>query len=91
MGANTFSEFGRGKDAGEAFKAAGGGQGIAYAGDITAKRSFVLLTPPEGVDPREWADSILDAGDSRVDDKWGPCGAVKVSEGLFYFFGWASS
>lgn len=92
MGANTFGAVGKGKTAAEAFSNAGGGAGEAYAGDISAKSSFVVLTPPPSVkDVYAWADGLIDACDRRIDSKWGPAGAVKVKEDVWYFFGWASS
>ena len=38
------------------------------------------------------ADALICLCDSRVDDKWGPCGAyaVKDRKDCFLFFGWAS-
>lgn len=38
------------------------------------------------------ADSFIEKGDPRIDDKWGPAGAIFVEEGGggFVFFGWAS-
>jgi len=41
------------------------------------------------------ADRLLDEADPRVDDKWGPAGAIAVGSGGkvegWLFFGWASS
>lgn len=36
-------------------------------------------------------DALIDSGDSRIDDKWGPAGCFKIAEGQWVFFGWASS
>jgi hypothetical protein len=37
------------------------------------------------------AEALIDARDSRVDDKWGPAGCIEIGGGEFLFFGWASS
>lgn len=34
---------------------------------------------------------LIDARDSRVDEKWGPAGCIKLPGGKWLFFGWASS
>lgn len=96
MGACTFETMATGETARKAFDAArdearhecgfGG-----YSGTIAEKGQFVTLTPPPGDDPREFARRLIDEGDPRVDDKWGPAGCVKLSEGKWLFFGWASS
>lgn len=62
-----------------------------YTGTIAEKSSFTLLTPPDGEDASAFARRLLDEGDPRVDDKWGPAGCVKTADGAFLFFGWASS
>ena len=95
MGATTFMTVGKGKTAEEAFKAAveeasylygfGG-----YSGTISEKDSFVEVDCPEGKDPKEHARELLDNGDPRIEDKWGPAGCIKVKDGEYLFFGWAS-
>ena len=35
------------------------------------------------------ADQFVEVNDSRIDDKWGPAGCIKVGKGQFLFFGWA--
>jgi hypothetical protein len=102
MGACTFGVRRKGETAREAFSAAvsdaqhENGHG-GYSGTIAEKSTFVMIdagTPPEGEDPVRWrvrqAGDLLDRGDPRVDDKWGPAGCVKLGDGDFYFFGWAS-
>ncbi len=39
---------------------------------------------------KAWADDLIDKG-SDFDDKWGPCAAVQLEPGVWYFLGWASS
>jgi hypothetical protein len=39
---------------------------------------------------RALADALLDLGDTRVDDKWGPAGALQVDAEGWLFFGWAA-
>lgn len=67
-----------------------------YTGTIAEKDSFVVILPPEGKDPEEYADELMAAGDPRVDDKWGPAGCIELpkkddKEQEYLFFGTASS
>ena len=62
-----------------------------YTGTIAEKREFVFIKTPEGMSPREYAQHLMDKGDSRVDNKWGPAGCVELEPGSYLFFGWASS
>ncbi len=96
MGADSFGTISKGKTAREAFNAAvekarydHGHSG--YSGSIAEKTSFVVIPCPEGKQPRAYANALLDEGDPRIDDKWGPAGCIKVAEEKYYFFGWASS
>lgn len=61
-----------------------------YSGTIAEKDDFVLIEMPAGADPIEYADHFLVRCDRRL-TKWGPAGCVKVKDGEWYFFGWASS
>ena len=95
MGATTFGCITRGQTAQEAFRTARqdaewkhGHDG--YTGTVAEKQSFVMITVPQDRDPIQYADQLIDEGDSRVDDKWGPAGCVRVGEDGYYFFGWAS-
>ena len=96
MGAETFETRAKGKTAEIAFREAvkqaqyDHGHG-GYAGTIAEKREFTLIAVPEGKAPAEYASELIDDGDARIDDKWGPAGCVKVGEGEWLFFGWASS
>lgn len=96
MGADTFMCSGTGATAKEAFDSAveqayydHGHAG--YTGTIAEKGSFTEITLPEGRDPEEYADELIDKADSRIDDKWGPAGCFKIGECEYFFFGWASS
>jgi hypothetical protein len=95
MGADTFGTRAKGKTAEEAFRSAvenaqwEHGHG-GYSGTIAEKRSFTIIAVPQGMDCIEYANSLLDGDDPRVSDKWGPAGCVKLDEGTWYFFGWAS-
>jgi len=96
MGASEFFHTGKGKTAAEAFKAARaeaqydhGHSG--YTGSLAEKTDFTVIQVPEGKKPREYASELMNAGDGRINDKWGPAGCVKISEGQWLFFGWASS
>lgn len=98
MGARTFRTKATGKTAAEAFKAARSqaqyDHGHAgYTGTIAEKGEFVMITVPLGVspdDPEDYAQKLLEEGDSRVRDKWGPAGCIALGDGKWLFFGWAS-
>lgn len=96
MGAQVFFTTGEGKNATEAFSNAVHnakymhGHG-GYTGTIAEKHSFVEIDLPNGCDPREFAGKLIDDGDRRVDDKWGPAGCIKLRDDAWLFFGWASS
>lgn len=96
MGAETFFTESSGKTAKEAFDAAVeqaaydyGHSG--YTGTIAEKDCFVMIKVPEGKDPREYANKLIDDGDDRVDDKWGAAGCIDLGKGKYLFFGWASA
>lgn len=107
MGAEVFGTRSIGRDAHEAFRIAveqaawaHGHEG--YTGTIAEKDSFTMITLPEGVNPWEYSEELIEKGDRRIDDKWGPAGCFKGDEILdkdgkgtgtyeFFFFGWASS
>jgi hypothetical protein len=61
-----------------------------YTGTIAEKSAFVVI-PCRGTDESKvsQARGLLDKMDPRVDDKWGPAGAIKLKRG-WLFFGWAS-
>lgn len=95
MGATTFYTKAKGKTADEAFRTAVDDAlykygHAGYTGTIAEKRSFVMIASPNTADPVEYADMLLERRDSRVDDKWGPAGCIRVSDGEYLFFGWAS-
>jgi hypothetical protein len=95
MGAVVFYNEVIGKSAKEAFENArenalyANGHG-GYTGTIGEKNSFVMIDFPKGKEPYQYADELIDAGDSRIEDKWGPAGCFKLAKNKFYFFGWAS-
>ena len=107
MGADSFINQAKGSSAEDAFHKAKAqaeyDYGHAgYTGTIAEKSEFVLFTPPEGVVSQKeivaWAESAQNHdtnGDDKLDevanDKWGPAAAVKLPDGSFLFFGWASS
>jgi hypothetical protein len=66
-----------------------------YSGTIAEKSDFQMIKVPEGEDPITYATYLLDSGDRRVNDKWGPAYCVEFDAGKgkkgFYFFGIASS
>jgi hypothetical protein len=96
MGGTTFEQRGSGKTAREAFDKAVSqakhdhGHG-GYSGTLAEKHSFVEIKVPADAEPRKFARQLVEDGDPRVDDKWGPAGCVKLADGDWLFFGWASS
>lgn len=96
MGAEVFYQQAKGKSAKEAFQSAVdqahydyGHAG--YTGSIAEKDSFVMIDCPDDVDPISYADELITDCDDRIDDKWGPAGCFDLKNGVYLFFGWASS
>ena len=96
MGAEQFTQGGQGATAQEAFREAKesacydhGHNG--YSGSLAEKDCFVEIALPEGKGANDYAWELMENNDERVDDKWGPAGCLKVAEGKYLFFGWASS
>lgn len=96
MGANDFMVRSKGTTPDKAFVAAReqalydyGHRG--YTGTIAEKSSFTMIQLPEGYDPVKYAYELIDKCDSRIDDKWGPAGCIKINQEEYLFFGWASS
>ncbi len=96
MGAESFMNDAKGENVTEAFRDAvedeayESGHG-GYSGTLAEKHEFVLIDLPVGQDPHEYANRLISDGDERIDDKWGPAGAIKSGDGEWIFFGWASS
>lgn len=96
MGASDFFIISRGKTAEEAFVKAiekapyDHGHG-GYTGTIAEKNNFVMIKVPEEKDPWNFAEDLMNFGDPRIDDKYGPAGCVKLDKNRYLFFGWASS
>ncbi len=100
MGASIFGEVVEAKTAQEAFNIAVRNArneygSRAYSGSIKEKASFsfiVIDVPEEYKDnPIAFAKHLLDSSDERVNAKYGPAGCIKMEEGRWHFFGWASS
>jgi len=93
MGASEFFTRARGKTAAEAFRSAvqqaryehGNG---GYTGTIAEKSEFQEVKPKAGESVMECVNRHMDIG--TFDDKWGPAGCVKIDDGEWYFFGFAS-
>jgi hypothetical protein len=101
MGAEPFIVTIEGRAAQEAFAVAVAKAEWAYGhngytGSIAEKGEFVMIPLPEGEDAEKYAARLLDEGDGRVDDKWGPAGCIDLGPSetpgarCFLFFGWAS-
>jgi len=103
MGAEVFFTTAKGRDADDAFdearrRAQYDWGHAGYTGTIAEKDQFAMIAPPDdGGDPAAFADRLIDNGDYRVDDKWGPAGCIHLGTDPdtgtknFLFFGWASS
>jgi hypothetical protein len=98
MGGCTFCISAQGGSAKEAFSIAveqandEHGRG-GYTGTIAEKNEFVMIPVPADRTGDVWgyAQELIDEGDPRIDDKWGPAGCIDQGQGNFVFFGWASS
>lgn len=98
MGAESFITSARASRVKEAFDAAQaqarydyGHSG--YTGTIAEKPGWVVIQS-EPLDPEtavNLAQRLINDADPRIDDKWGPAGAVPLTTGEWLFFGWASS
>lgn len=96
MGACDFYILGSGPSLKKAFQQAvddakyESGHG-GYTGTIAEKHEVVLVGKADNVEEAfEKAYDLVD--DPKVSDKWGPAGAVHISDTEKYvFFGWASS
>ena len=87
MGASNFAQYQPTPDPTAAFREAidraswehGNG---GYTGTIAEKRSFVVIdpTPRSLSDAEERARDLINANDPRIDDKWGPAGAIAVTD-----------
>ncbi len=101
MGASVFSTRAAGKTASDAFKAAVDAAyydygHAGYTGSIAEKSSFTMIALPAGKELGAFVNELIDANDSRIDDKWGPAGCICLGKNpdgtsTFLFFGWASS
>ena len=65
-----------------------------YTGTIAEKSDFIMIKVPEGNNPQDYAQELVDHNDERIDDKWGPAGCILLKKGAknnrYLFFGWAS-
>lgn len=101
MGANDFFQMGKGGDVKTSFVSARdealydhGHSG--YTGTLAEKDSFVVIDdqPKTRDQAYELARALIEDSDDRIDDKWGPAGAIRVKDEKddgWLFFGWASS
>jgi hypothetical protein len=65
-----------------------------YTGTIAEKDSFVVVGAASSFEAAsQAAEKLIEEGDQRIDDKWGPAGCIEVTgeEPGYLFFGWASS
>lgn len=103
MGAEVFTNVGRGKTVKQAFNTlveeaqydyghAGYTGTIAEKSEYKSASSKVFASKQEALD---FADKLLEDGNHWCDDKWGPAAYVSFKddkgETCYLFFGWASS
>lgn len=102
MGAVNFVDLGESSEVEQAFQQARAeaqheyGHG-GYTGTVAEKKEYVVIEakPMRLAEAVDLATRLTNEGDKRIDDKWGPAGAIAVGEGgqvtRWLFFGWASS
>ena len=96
MGAQEFFQRAKGKTAKDAFLMARDqaayehGHG-GYTGTLAEKSGFIEIPVPDGKDPHDFANDLMQYDDPRVSSKWGDAGCVELKQGEYLFFGWASS
>lgn len=82
MGSNVFFHPQRIADARAAFRAAsqeaGYTHGHGYSGSLAEKHDFTIIHARPMWEDQAVAEAnrLIDAGDPRIDDKWGPAGAI---------------
>mgnify|MGYP001586066602 CR=1 FL=1 len=100
MGAATFTQYEQGIEAGPAFARATAeaaymhGHG-GYSGTLAEKYNYVVIdhAPRPLGDAHVEADRLINEADERIDEKWGPAGALRVMDEThdgWLFFGWSS-
>ena len=64
-----------------------------YSGTLAEKNEYVVINLPPKEEPYDFSEKLINDADPRIDDKWGPAGAIKFpdEEERWLFFGWASS
>lgn len=96
MGASSFSVRAKGKTAAEAFNTAVQDALYAYGhdgytGSIAEKNSYKMISVPDDADPYDYAEKLIEEDDRRIADKYGPAGCIKLADGEYLFFGYAST
>lgn len=101
MGGNTFTNVVNDTDIKRAFRditqSARHERGHGgYTGTIAEKSEYTIIeSTPMSLDAAyDRANRLIDMNDERIDDKWGPAGAIRVRDAKvdgWLFFGWASS
>jgi hypothetical protein len=87
MGAASFRQYADGADPDAAFDEARQdalhehGHG-GYTGTLAEKYSYVIITatPMDPSSAQALADDLISRADPRIDDKWGPAGAIAVCQ-----------
>jgi len=89
MGAQTFTTYAEGTDVDAAFREAIEQAQYEYGhagvtGTLAEKDEYVVIAggPLSPSDADTLADKLIRGNDSRIDDKWGPAGAIAVHGGF---------
>lgn len=95
MGAQDFTTQANGTTAKQAFRSATEqarfehGHG-GYTGSVAEKYEFVMIDCPVDRSPKDFAWELILDNDSRISDKYGPAGCIKIDKETYLFFGSAS-
>lgn len=96
MGSSSFVQKAKGTSVNDAFyngrdQAAWEYGHGGYTGTLAEKSEFVIIELPLGKEPEAFAEELMGDDDPRIQDKWGPAGAIDCGNGEWLFFGYASS
>lgn len=85
MGGTTFDHYAAGVDVASAFRDARDEAGYehghgGYSGTLAEKGEYVVIThtPMLDAEAHKMANDLINKCDPRIDDKWGPAGAIPV-------------
>lgn len=62
-----------------------------FTGSLVEKTDFIMIDLPEGISPHTYAQQLIDEGDERIQDKFGPAGCIDLGNQTYLFFGFADA